>query len=283
MNIYKYMHENRIKNILIDNKIRFTQPIYLNDPFEVKIAINGFAHKSEIVNLHKESFNDNIRELYNNDFAYLKSKISFEEFSLLLNEEENLDVLLKIINSDILHCHFMKEFNNKISKEIGVLSLTTEKDNLLMWGHYSNNHKGFVVEFNKNDSFFNELVEENAIYNCLKKVEYQSIRPSKYLSDYCIEDVLLTKSIHWEYEHEYRILKRLKEALIEDINLENDIYLFRFQKVAIKSIYCGCNMDINIKNKILSIIDNDRDLNHVKVFISSISDKYYKLEFEQIR
>ena len=55
MNLYKYMDENRIKNILVDNKIRFTQPIYFNDPFEVKLSIEGIATETDLIRFEKDS------------------------------------------------------------------------------------------------------------------------------------------------------------------------------------------------------------------------------------
>ncbi len=37
---------------------------------------------------------------------------------------------------------------------IGVICFSSNYDNILMWSHYANNHKGICIEFDLNDSFF---------------------------------------------------------------------------------------------------------------------------------
>lgn len=42
--------------------------------------------------------------------------------------------------------HIAKNFREKIYRKIGIVSLTSDDDNLLMWSYYTN-HKGFCIEF----------------------------------------------------------------------------------------------------------------------------------------
>ena len=39
------------------------------------------------------------------------------------------------------------EFCKQFSDNVGICSLTKDPLNLLMWAHYAQHHKGFVVEF----------------------------------------------------------------------------------------------------------------------------------------
>lgn len=279
MSLFKYMHENRIENILIKNKIRFTQPIYFNDPFEVKLSIKGFASKLKLSKQHDENFESIVQDLYNKEYSYLKSQIKYEQFLSMINKDEGLNDFLKVSNDKIIHKILMNKFDEVICNILGILSLTTKNDNLLMWSHYSNNHEGFVIEFNDKDTFFEPLDKENYIYNGLQKVKYSNDRPYKYLDDYHFNEILLTKSEHWAYEDEYRIIKRLEDA---DAKI-GDVFLFEFPKNMIKSIYCGCSMKLENKKNILDLIESNKELNHIKLFHSKISDRYYKLDFEQVR
>ena len=38
---------------------------------------------------------------------------------------------------------------------VGVLCFASKENNLLMWAHYSNNHKGICLELDKDSDFFN--------------------------------------------------------------------------------------------------------------------------------
>lgn len=278
MSIFKYMSEDRIENVLIDNKIRFTQPIYFNDPFEVKLSINGLALKSDLIKQHNEVFEETIKNLYNKEFSHLRNLISFKQFISLIDEKEILKQYLAVTNNEIFHQNIMKTFNEVISNKVGILSLTTKNDNLLMWAHYANEHKGFVIEFDRKNDFLNGDLN-NQIYNGLQKVNYSKERPNKFLIETEWHEVLLTKSEEWSYEKEFRIIKQLEDA----DNKKGNIHLFKFPKKMIKSIYCGCNMiDSNIE-RILNIVKNDSELEHVEVYKSKVSDKFYCLEFIKIK
>lgn len=170
-----------------------------------------------------------------------------------------------------------KEFDEIINKLIGILSLTTKFDNLLMWAHYSNEHKGFVVEFDSENDFF-KMKDDNYIYKGIQKVNYSKIRPHKFLIENEWEEIFLTKSEEWSYENEYRIIQRLQDA----DEVKGNISLFKFPKEMIQAIYCGCNMNTLKKERIIEIIKNDNELNHIKVFEMKLSDKYYELECIQV-
>jgi len=89
-------------------------------------------------------------------------------------------------------------------KAFGVLSLSAKNDDILMWAHYANCHKGICIEFDASDS--------DSFFGRAKPVVYQSTYPE--LSIYSpslrddIENATLIKSNHWDYEEEYRVVDR---------------------------------------------------------------------------
>jgi hypothetical protein len=279
MGIFKYMSEDRIENILIDNKIRFTQPIYFNDPFEAKLIITGISSKENIEKHIESIFFEIIKEEYYSN-PLIQSNLDFNSFLGIakINKEETKKMMLKLTDDNNLHNQITRKFENTMNDGIGILSLTSRKKNLLMWAHYGNEHKGFVVEFQKEHSFFDKYESKDYIYNGIQKVIYSEKRPYKLLEDFNNEEVFLTKSKEWEYEDEYRIIKRLQDA----DEVKGNISLFKFPKEMIQAIYCGCNMDILKKERIIEIIKNDNELNHIKVFEMKLSDKYYELECIQV-
>lgn len=249
--VYKYLHENRIDDILISNTIRFTQPQFFNDPFELKpyiekvseMGLKDFIKKYEL-----------LEKIKNEDLTYL-SKLDDE------------------IMNDINKMDFVEFFNITNTEHLGILSLSKRNDNLLMWAHYANEHKGFVVEFDYENNFFNQNKNNLA---CLKDVAYTKYRPHIELKfnreDYAI---YLNKSFEWKYEEELRMFLELDKAIKK---IDNEIYLFKFPKQAIKSIYMGCLMKESDKKKILKILTNDTELSHIKLYDLNISEKEFILE-----
>lgn len=141
----------------------------------------------------------------------------------------------------------------KHKNQIGVISFTEAKDNLLMWAHYANEHKGIVAGFSildfDNGMFANlfqlppsctSALFEHEIFNGLPKpVMYRKqprYRIDRFDFDYThivadgadriLYEIFLQKSEEWIYEKEHRIILRLEQAdkvRIFDIeNLENE-------------------------------------------------------------
>ena len=79
--------------------------------------------------------------------------------------------------------------------------LSEIKDNILMWSHYSTDHRGFCLEFEVTEGGYFEKAEK-AIYTV--KNEYQEINLYEN-NEEILKSMLLVKSKDWEYEKERRI------------------------------------------------------------------------------
>ena len=115
--------------------------------------------------------------------------------------------------------------------DYGIISFTETYNNLLMWAHYANEHKGIVIEFdlskldfkryqsypifdnNEDDEMF---ASENSLIKTLNEGEVQRVlynhnRPneSKYGN---ILEHFLVKSDEWLYEKEHRVIVPLITA-----------------------------------------------------------------------
>ncbi|MDN2482775.1 DUF2971 domain-containing protein [Vibrio agarivorans] len=111
----------------------------------------------------------------------------------------------------------------------GIVSLSETPDNLLMWSHYSEEHRGAVVELlideTKPFSIFQTKecpVSSDALFN---KVSYRKCRtyPSKENRDLeALRDhYYLTKGVDWIYEKEHRYIfpvTSLSSVLLDENN-----------------------------------------------------------------
>lgn len=83
----------------------------------------------------------------------------------------------------------------------GIVCFSKVRDDILMWAHYADKHKGLSLEFDgsSNCIFFGEA----------QPVEYEDYTPIPLHEDRerQMTRVILTKSKHWLYEKEYRIFR----------------------------------------------------------------------------
>ena len=91
-----------------------------------------------------------------------------------------------------------------VTAQVGVLCLSDVYDDILMWSHYADNHRGICLIFETNYEFF-----ANAI-----PVRYQQARPRvnqiTQTTEQMLENAIFTKSSAWAYEKEWRILHYLQ-------------------------------------------------------------------------
>ena len=75
-----------------------------------------------------------------------------------------------------------------------------------MWAHYSDSHRGFCLEFDSSKS--------GTIFWEAFRVVYQKKYPSVNFMDIEKEyrKIVLTKSLHWKYEKEWRIIKNKQDG-----------------------------------------------------------------------
>jgi hypothetical protein len=139
----------------------------------------------------------------------------------------------------------LQEFMVGTYDNLGVLCLSEEWDNILMWSHYAINHKGFVVGFNTEHPFFKDCEFE------LKSIDYSNKRPSSLVRDNYIKNLIYTKADVWTYEKEWRICKDILQA---DKVISQDVYLFEIPIDAIVCVYLGAKMSDEDKRNVTSKI-----------------------------
>lgn len=105
--------------------------------------------------------------------------------------------------------------------QVGVISFTENYNNLLMWSHYANEHKGVVIEFDyhKLQSYLNYKL---STHNSIERVYYNRERYSPLECQVCIKDVLLTKSDDWIYEKEHRVLSSILH--VDSVKANREFY-----------------------------------------------------------
>jgi hypothetical protein len=85
---------------------------------------------------------------------------------------------------------------------VGVCSFSEISDDILMWSHYADAHRGICLRFSPTRFDWKELL--------VFPVEYSADRPILHLANQDMQEwarvSLLTKAEHWSYEMEWRTI-----------------------------------------------------------------------------
>lgn len=265
MILYKYLHPDRI-DVLKNRAIRFSPPIAFNDPFEFKPVISSIA-SDEYVNAYVA---ENLESLVESEL----SKVPEDVLNLIPRSKVQEFAVSYFKNNPLLFSFLM----NKAKEQLSTI-LSEKPDNLLMWSHYAESHRGYCIGFNSNHSFFNRKRSEKDEFYHLRKVKYLAHRPSKSLVDMNGTDIFLLKSNAWEYEQEWRMCAVLPDAdTTINFTAAPAVHLFKFPADAIEEIIVGVNADSSLTESIKNIIDRT-EFSHVKVKQASVSEKEFTLCF----
>ncbi len=187
--LYKHYGNGIGDNYLENPTFLLSTPNDLNDPFESNIA-------KDIKNLIVNSY-------------------SLEEQAYI--NTMSLVPTLGFINKKVLSS--IKEIN--LSRELhrqSIISLTETNNNILMWAHYSDKHQGCAIGYDL-DLIVEDIKRKHKNYKAFTlepkvyKINYRSIRfePDNILNEHNILREVLrlittTKSDHWIYEKEHRLI-----------------------------------------------------------------------------
>jgi len=192
---------------------------------------------------------------------------------------------------------------NRFSRNYGVLSLTRQPLNPLMWAHYGDEHQGVVIGIDVDLAGFTD--ENKCLIPCqYGEIIYSATKPHRNLPTISREELLsigngikfnsnsfnlvkrafLYKAIEWSYEEEVRVVKDISSLPFSyhfgegRIDVWNKIsvrgrplYCLDIPRNAIKEIYLGRNVFKNVTKK------NDFSADQLKDILLSWGQKDLKL------
>lgn len=183
--LYRYYRfDMYTEKIFTKNEIYFQKPSKFNDPLDSKIT---YACKGTVIEK---------QEFLKKNLSLAKPKLTEKELNNISQEPVNFE---KFFND------FRKK-NDPRRDELGIYCLTTLRDNILMWAHCSDNHKGFCLEFDGQGEFFQRAlpVKYSKVLPTYNILEHTLGEPHRHADKFA--DLLLTKAEDWRYENEWRIV-----------------------------------------------------------------------------
>ena len=245
--LYKYLSSEISNEILsdylLDPFLWLSSPKDFNDPFDMSAEIT--TGKS-IAALRNRLLNSIKR-----DKPWVKWKDRNKMVSNVMSDPEKH---FKVIKSS---------FKTNIEK-IGVFCFSEDNSNLLMWSHYANHHKGFVLQF--------DIAYDLQTLIPINKVEYSIEYPLLDWSNLTVNDTAIActiKHVGWSYEKEWRMIEP-----------EGAKTYLQFKPEAVTRLIFGCRVEDEFKNRILNILQQREasNLPPLNINCAVMHDKNYELK-----
>lgn len=251
--LYKYRSWSDCyhKKLIIDKELFFSSPMAFNDPFDFQITYR-----------YDKLTRDERKEIYKNELINLGySGTDLEKQSDFLADNGPLADPNYIARAQAYQ-------QDKMNASFGVVSLSSVPDNILMWSHYGNNHKGFCIDFNAR--FFIEDLQSS-----LHSVTYEELYPeivptaaSSWLHNQA--RIMATKFREWEYEKEYRLVKYGYSNKVATLS-----------EKYFKSLILGCAMPDDQKSEIIDAAK--ASLPNIEIYQAERHNAQYLISLNRIK
>lgn len=210
---------------LKNNRLYFSTPRNFNDPYDNLMYINVDRIVSDVERSLSDNMNDYIRDLKRTD----EMMACFAE---TVWDGEDRECQVEGFLNDIISA--AKVIKSNVRKNVKIICFSTAFDSMLMWSHYAENHKGYVIAYHIDD------IKDAACYNidevelekqfCLEKVIYvneqidmtediknyiqknfkgmtqNNIPEVNVISQERLKKFITQKSIEWKTEKEWRVI-----------------------------------------------------------------------------
>lgn len=280
MKLYKYTDERGI-DIINSLRVKVTQPIYLNDPFEFTPKPFGNLTFDQALN---EMTDESIHKIaYKGLIEKGEFQGSYEDYKLKVMEKSEEIADNKVQDYPKMLQQFCEYFSAMISKDSGVFCLSAENSSKLMWSHYTNGHKGMLIEFDTEQYPFNSIDD-------LNEVIYQRQRPIINLLlpkdstefEKQIDNIIKTKSEDWSYEKEWRYFLHLK--CYQKITLENGQvgYFLKISPNSISCIVLGNKCDEDCERDIRQTLSSNESFKHIVLKKAFLHQEKFDFKYEEI-
>lgn len=252
--LYKYLDWNNKfhRKIISRQELYFPKPSEFNDPFDGNIPVRW--------------------DLLSFEDCYEKN---LELLSIVLKDKDENKVKAFVREQtkkkQLWHPEKLKkeaaEQLDKWDSIIGLLSLSSTRDNILMWSHYSMNHKGFVVGFDT------KSMESDYNFEWIEPINYQEQYPLISGNDDSrlqFHKKFYSKSTLWEYEKEWRIsINHIEKRKV------------RIKPESITEIIIGCKMDLKNIQRIIKL-SKQKLGNNIAIFKAKKSEDNFGLEIDRL-
>lgn len=251
MILYKYLQPVRV-DVLEQRMVRSTQPGDFNDPFEFRPYIQSAASDEFVRNWVEANIDKLLDKQLGQYGALLPPGVGQMLKEMLLQNKTGVLEFIRHLEPQVL-MSLAPSIDAVLNQNVGIICLSEVPDSILMWGHYTDDHRGFVIGFDSDHAFFSKRRGQEDEFGFLRPVNYQRERPKVVLSDTSSPAWFNTKSDQWAYEREWRMLRVLSEADRRTERTPFPVCLFGFPEDAVLEIIIGLRTTSSLVQRLESL------------------------------
>jgi Protein of unknown function (DUF2971) len=276
--LYKYC-DTRGADILRKLRLKITPPNRFNDPFEFAPRVTESVPPEEVHKLIERS----LPEIFKEKTAKGEFVGDFEEFKKIVLPQLGKAVQGGVDAYPAVAAKFREVCVELTSRTYGLLCLSAVRDDILMWSHYGDGHKGLVIGLDGRHAL---LSSDEPL---LVEVEYKEQRAEMgYFGELGSRELheqttslIRRKSPHWKYECEWRQLRALKDCETEENArcLGELNYFFPIEPRLICEVIIGCRAPQTLISEISNIKTESR-FTHVQFLQARMHTTNFALEFK---
>lgn len=243
------MGSTRFIEMLRSPSIRFTQPDFLNDPYECHLTLDRNALMADY-RKHRKAHSPEMAD------DQLNQSVEMAEDQLVIDA--------------LLHYREMR-------LSFGIVSLTEDPLQLLMWAHYGDEHRGVVVELDISHQAIRPSSNGGDSYSGIEKVTYSKDKVFGMPMPDTMIDVLSRKSPEWAYEREWRLIRTLNLTR----RATPDVFVVDFDLSAVKSVYLGARFPAERLEEMTQLLKANGG-SHIKLWKVDIAPHRFELRVTEI-
>jgi hypothetical protein len=202
MGLFKYTDHFGV-DIIRNLQLKVTPPNELNDPFEFSPYLVGKITDEFVQALMTETSPIELYEKMKK--SGVQKMPQFEKFA------ESLKELIPQVAKDTVPFfqswtdEIISNVLNEASNQIGLVCFSEEENNILLWSHYTDGHKGMLIEFESSHEYFTKHSKFQNVTYSEQRVPFDPTWPEDSLNFKQInQKIIYTKNSHWSYEKEWR-------------------------------------------------------------------------------
>lgn len=261
--VFRYFPPERIDS-LESNLVAFTPPIRFNDVFELRPVIVPITELTDLTKIAKSGLNKALRRVRIGPFSSKEAETAF-----LKEQLERLVPQLETTSTEIA-ARLQAKLPVLLARRWGAVCLSEVNDNPLMWANYTDNHRGFVVEYNTAHPAFKQL-------GPLKRVSYGASRPRFNIFNPG-PGIFLRKGLDWKYEREWRIFRPLSSCQKRTVG-GFTLYFCDLSLGCVSAIYLGNRIEPAIAKRILDLTKQSA----FRIFKTTPHQKTFRLVFDEVK
>ena len=282
-----------MEHTLPGSSFRFTEANDLNDPFEYKKIFRELLHPEAMSTEHRKNPEVGIDEALQKIESDPQLALLFSLFPE--SQKRNFLASLQSILLGVIEQPTISFLNDSLkstlsqaieyaSSQLGILSLTENEADLLMWSHYADSHKGFLIEIDTSNSYF-DISDGKESLRRIRKVHYTKNRPPldirrtdvKWEWDDFYTGMFFTKSMEWEYEREWRMAIARSDAGNPD-----GLILREFPPEIITRIVVGCEAEEETVAALFGALRERPELDHVVIEKAHVHTEQFGVEYRPL-